>query len=83
LTVEERQRDKGLSIGFVDLVDRTDIRVIEGCGGPSLSLEALPGFRITKECGARNLRATKRPSFVSSALNTTPMPPSPSFSTMR
>ena len=42
-----------------------------------------PEPEVLATSSGRNFRATKRSSRVSSALYTTPIPPPPSFSTMR
>jgi hypothetical protein len=55
--------------------------MVERGGGLGFANEALLGLFVGEQVGgARNLSATVRSSFVSWALQTTPMPPSPSFS---
>ncbi len=53
--------------GLVDFMDSADVRVIEGRGGPGFLDKTLLGFAFSRELGGRNLSATVRPSFVSSA----------------
>ena len=76
--------DETLAFILIHVIDRADMRMIQGGGGPRFALEAFDGQRLFgKKSSGRNFRDTWRPSLRSSALYTTPMPPPPSFSRMR
>ena len=71
-------RDERLSFELADFVDRADVRVIQGAGGARLAQQALGGLpRPARRSAARNFKATRRCSFVSSASQTVPIPPAP------
>ena len=76
--------DERVTFVFADVIDRADVRMIESRGGPRLAPETprQPGC-CPPYCAVRNLSAAYRPSCVSSALQTIPIPPAPSFSMMR
>jgi len=83
LTFRQLDGDEVLTVGFVDLVNRADIWVIERGCSESFPLEPFAGGRIISNSCGKNFNATWRCSLRSSASYTTPMPPPPSFSTMR
>jgi|GEM_PF-4729821 len=66
--------------GRVDVVDRTNVRMIQTGCRLRLPLESFQSLRVTGQLGGRNFRATLRRSFVSSAEYTTPIPPPPRWS---
>ena len=80
LAFQQLHRDERPALVLVDVVDGADVRVIQGRGGAGFALEPLQRMRSRAKSSGRNLRATRRPSRVSSALYTTPIPPPPSFS---
>jgi hypothetical protein len=57
--------------------------MIQGGGGLGLALEPAQGLRIAGDIIGQELESNEAMQSVSSALYTTPMPPPPSFSTMR
>ena len=66
------------------LVDAADVGMVEGCGQLRFAKQPPPGGRVLAGMlSARTLMATLRPSDVSSARNTSPMPPWPSFAVTR
>ena len=68
LALEELHGDEVLALVLVDRVDGADPGVVEGRGRAGLALEALEGVCGSEASSAgRNLSATLRPSFVSSA----------------
>jgi hypothetical protein len=80
---EQLHRDEGAPVVLVHLVDGADVRMVERRRGARLAQEAFDRLRsCARSCG-RNLSATLRASFTSSARYTTPMPPAPSVSRMR
>ena len=52
----------------VNFVDRTNVGMIQRRGGLGFTLEATKRLRALETSSGRNFRATKRPSFTSSAL---------------
>jgi hypothetical protein len=72
-----RHGDERLAGVITDLVDRRDVWMIEGAGGARLPEQAGRGFRIAGRSPCRNLSATRRLRFVSSARYTVPIPPAP------
>jgi hypothetical protein len=66
---------------LTDLVNRADAGMIQRRGRPRFPPKSLERLLVAGDVIGRNLSATNRPSWVSSALYTTPMPPPPSFST--
>jgi hypothetical protein len=81
--IQKFHRDEGLVLVLADLVDRADIRMVQGRGNPCFAAEAFKCVGIIGNVFGKELEPTKRPRSVSSALYTTPIPPPPSFSTMR
>jgi hypothetical protein len=59
-------------------VDRGDVRVVERREQLRLALEAREAVGIGGDGCVRNLSATSRPSLVSRARQTSPIPPAPS-----
>src|SRR5438093_11617526 len=77
-------QQKRLTFVFVDILNRADVRMVQRRRRASLPREsssALGSFLATSS--GRNFSATGRPSRVSSALYTTPMPPPPIRSSTR
>ena len=77
------QGDERLPMLPIDLVNPADVRVNERGKGLCLALKAGRRLRVLATSSGRNLKATKWYRFISSALETTPIPPPPSFSTTR
>jgi hypothetical protein len=65
------------------LEDADDVLALDGGRGAGLAEEARDRASRTALCGARNLIATGRPSEVSTAPRTTPMPPVPTTPSIR
>ena len=82
-TVQELHRNERPIAIFPDLMDRADIRMIERRRSPRFPTEAFRRLRILGYIIGQKLQRNEPPSSVSSALYTTPIPPPPSFSTMR
>ena len=61
-----------------DVVERADVRVVERRDRAGLALEARAHLGRAARCGGSTLIATSRPSRVSRARYTSPMPPAPS-----
>ena len=80
---EPLHRDERLSVVLAELVDGADVRMLERRGEACLPLE--PGEPLARAAASlrRSLMATSRPRRMSSARNTTPMPPSPRQSSSR
>ena len=78
-----RHRDERLAGVVADLVDRGDVGMIECAGGARLPQQAGRGFRMLAVSGDRNLSATRRLRFVSSARYTVPIPPAPMWLMIR
>jgi hypothetical protein len=83
LAVDELHHDERLAVGLLDRVHGADARMVEGRGRSRLPLEPLQHRRVFASSDDRNFTATLRPRRVSSASYTTPMPPTPSWRTMR
>jgi len=83
LAFQQLHGNEGAVTHFVDLIDGADVGVIESGSRFGFALEPAESLRSRATSSGRNLSATNRPSFRSSALYTTPIPPPPSFSTMR
>jgi hypothetical protein len=75
--------DESAPILSADVVDGANVGMIQRRGRLRFALEADQSLRIFGTLSGRNFSATKRFRRTSSALNTTPMPPPPSFSRMR
>ncbi len=82
-TIEVLHGDERLIPTLPNLMNGTDVQMIQGGGRARLAMEALQSLRIQGDLAGRNFRATNRPREMSSALYTTPIPPPPSFSTTR
>src|SRR6516162_1043526 len=80
LPFQQFHSDERSTLKLVYVVNRADVGMIEGARGSGFALEAFQHLRVGAGPSGRNLSATKRPSFTSSALYTTPIPPPPSFS---
>ena len=52
LAFDQRHRDEGLAVGFVDLVDGANVCVVEGRGGASLSFESFDHFGQMAQLGS-------------------------------
>ena len=79
LALDEFQHQPAHAVGFFDAVDRADVRVIQRGEHARLALEARAPLRVGDvNAGGRTLIATSRPSVVSCARYTSPMPPTPS-----
>jgi hypothetical protein len=63
----------------LDAVDLRDVRMIQRRQRPRLAFESREPVGIAVKEPGSNLSATSRPSFVSRARYTSPMPPSPSL----
>ena len=74
---------KGCPSLLVNFVDRADVGMVQGRSGLSFSLKAAERLRVFGHVVGQELESHERPSSISSALYTTPIPPPPSFSTMR
>jgi hypothetical protein len=81
--LQQLHGDKRLALVLGNFVDGADVRVVERAGGARFALEAFQGLRIFPEFGGRNFSAMWRPSVVSSASYTSPIPPAPSLSITR
>src|ERR1700722_12608793 len=81
--VEIFHRDKSLAVLLPISLNRQVFGLVQAGGGlgSRRNRSIVAGSPATSS--GRNLMATKRSSRVSSALYTTPIPPPPSFSTMR
>ena len=60
-----------------DVEEREDVGVVERGRGPRLLLKPSQALRVRANSAGRTLTATSRPSRVSRALYTSPMPPAP------
>ena len=78
-----RHRDERLAGVVADLVDRSDVRVIERAGRARLPQQAGRGVRMAGRSRRQNLSATRRLRFVSSARYTVPIPPAPMWLMIR
>jgi len=81
LALDVLHGDVGEAVAFAHVVDVNDAGMIEGGGGPGFvhqtrQLAGVHGLR------SEHLMATRRSRWVSRAFQTTPMPPSPSCSTI-
>lgn len=83
LPLHQLHDQEGPAIGFSDVVHRADIRMVQCGGGFGFAAKRSSVAGSLARFSGRNLIATKRSSRVSSALNTIPIPPPPSCSTMR
>ena len=83
LALQQLHGNERVAVGFVNVIDCADVRMIQRRGGASFAFETLQSSGSLDSSLGRNFSATKRPSFVSSALYTTPIPPPPSSSRMR
>jgi hypothetical protein len=72
--LEDEER---LAVRLVEAVDRGDVRVVEGGEEVGFAAEPREALLVAREVGRRTLIATSRPSFVSRARYTSPMPPAP------
>jgi hypothetical protein len=76
--VDKGHGDIHLAVLFLNLIDCANVGMVEGGRGLGLAQEPLLGLGGVCDCSrGRSFRATGRLSFMSSALNTTPMPPRP------
>ena len=66
------------TVGFLDTVNRGDIGMIQRRERTRFAIEPGQALRILSEASGRTFIATSRPSFVSRARYTSPMPPAPS-----
>ena len=48
LSLEQLHRDEARAVGFLDRVDRADVRMVQGTGGPGLAREAFACRGIVK-----------------------------------
>jgi len=79
--VQKLHGDERLPILLPNVINRADVGMIECGRGLSFTLKTGEGLRVA--CNFIRQELEQRWSRVSSALKTTPMPPPPSFSTMR
>jgi len=77
LARHELHDDEVDALRRLDLVDRDDVRVVEGGGGSSFLDEATTPASSAMRSAGRTLIATSRPRRVSRARYTSPMPPAP------
>ena len=70
--------EEGPARALAAVVDRADVRVIQGRGGAGLAPEAREPRWVRAQSSGRNLRATRRSRLSCRAAYTTPMPPRPS-----
>ena len=75
--------DERSPVLLADVVDRADVRVVQRRRRLRFAREPAQRLGIPRELFGDELERHERRSRVSSALYTTPMPPPPSFSTMR
>ena len=73
-----QNQDTRTSGRLLEAVDRAMLRMIERRQHPRFALEPRQPIGIGGEGGGRTLMATSRPSLVSRARYTSPMPPTPS-----
>ena len=83
LAVQKFHGDEGFARLLADVVNRADVGMIQGGRGLGFAPKALEGLRIVGDVVGQEFERDKTASRMSSALYTTPMPPPPSFSTMR
>jgi hypothetical protein len=76
--VDDFHRDVGVAVGFADVVDGADVRMIERGRGARLAQQALPPFRIRRQITRQNLESdVARQTGVVRAIDLA-MPPAPS-----
>ena len=68
LAVDVLHHEEKHIFGFVNFVDRADVRVIDGRCGASLSEETASGFVVTNQLGGKCFDGNCSVKFVSSAL---------------
>ncbi len=83
LSLQILHGDEGLAFVLVDIVNDADVGMIERGGSPGFPLESFQGLPVLREFFGQEFEGDGALSLVSSALYTTPMPPPPSFSSMR
>src|SRR5215469_7714879 len=83
LAFQKLPGDERSAVFLTDVIDRTNIRMVERRSCLRLSLKPRQRLRVLRYIVGRNFNATLRCRRVSSALYTTPIPPSPNLSRMR
>ena len=79
-SIEVLHHDDIAALERGDIVNRTDVGAVQGRDHPGFALEAGAQLRSSLMPSDGSLRATMRPSRVSRALYTSPMPPAPASS---
>jgi hypothetical protein len=79
-TLHELHADGRPARLLLDGMERDDVGVVERAHGPGLLMKAAQARRVAATSRGRNSRATIRPSRLSRARYTSPMPPAPTFS---
>ena len=82
LAAHQLHDDERPALMLVHVMDRTDMRVVQGGCGPGLAVESLQHPAIPGEGLGQELQGHRPPSRVSSARYTSPIPPQPSRSWM-
>ena len=77
LPVDELHCQKVNAVDLVDGVDGDDVRMIQRRYGARLALESRQAIGVASHLGRETFSATARPSLVSGARNTSPIPPLP------
>ena len=65
---EVLHRNEGTALMFADFVNGADVGMIQGRSGTGLAAKTFECLRFPARSSGKNLSATKRPSWVSSAL---------------
>ena len=80
IALNEGHRNECLAIHLGDLVNRTDVRVMEGRGGLRFTMETLAGFLVFEEVSRQELQRYRALELRVLGLVNDTIPPSPSFS---
>lgn len=78
VALEVRHDEEVGALVLADVIERADVRVIEGADRLGFAFEAFAAIGIGRGCLDRILMATVRFSLLSLARYTSPMPPAPS-----